>query len=91
MLTNYKKNYSFNTSYVSVQAGDQLEFKESESVSIHPMFRFKLELLEDDLELLELFQYILCFGSSTPSYILERLSQEFQYILCFGSSNIKLV
>jgi len=55
-------------------------------VSIHPMFRFKNFSLEE-YEPIDMFQYILCFGSS--KYKLDPSKYEvveFQYILCFGSS-----
>ena len=53
----------FNTSYVSVQA-NAISINESESVSIHPMCRFKL-VQEDSFWGLFRFQYILCVGSSS--------------------------
>ena len=54
---------SFNTSYVSVQVGCHLCLYRLLDVSIHPMCRFKMQNMPT-VRRLEMFQYILCVGSS---------------------------
>ena len=65
LLKNIIDYKGFNTSYVSVQENKKEGAKdERKNVSIHPMFRFKIETRAEEYKELYEFQYILCFGSS---------------------------
>ncbi len=65
----YKFRYriSFNTSYVSVQEKKVLVSKDAKIVSIHHMCRFKGPTAKISKVWKDLFQYIICVGSSLYS------------------------
>ena len=75
----------FNTSYVTVQLSFCIYILYFFQISIHPMLRFNLILSFFSL-LKDLFQYILCYGSTVLFSPNPQNQNQFQYILCYGST-----
>ena len=59
-------------------------------ISIHPMLRFN-NALETKYRVLNVFQYILCYGSTGSLYWKPRRERKFQYILCYGSTSSSFI
>ena len=60
-------------------------YSRQNSISIHPMLRFNVELYTNKKDL-DAFQYILCYGSTYNQAFMVQAHILFQYILCYGST-----
>ena len=79
----------FNTSYVTVQRLDYCWWTNCKAISIRPMLRFNATESADILKRIEIFQYILCYGSTAIEGFKFGFVFKFQYILCYGSTFTK--
>ena len=78
---------NFNTSYVMVQPHSGAGVKLLHFISIHLMLWFNF-VKTNSAPKIEIFQYILCYGSTRSPRVPWRAVLEFQYILCYGSTGI---
>ena len=62
-----------------------VRIKQPLKISIHPMLRFNENKISG-IPLPNLFQYILCYGSTFISFFFKFVLEGFQYILCYGST-----
>ena len=84
------RNAYFNTSYVTVQRRYEFAFGTRKKISIHLMLRFNQSSSHSQPSS-SIFQYILCYGSTTYGGKDRPLISSFQYILCYGSTFIKTI